>query len=231
MGKASTENSLERKCILKYIVKEQPQCPALFLDRDGVIIEDKHYLSDPREVKLCDGSLELIRYAFEYGWHVVIITNQSGISRGLFNWEDYEKVTKRVLDLLGKPMPISAIYANGYGPNASETTWRKPSPIMLIQASKDLNIDLSKSILVGDRHTDLKSGASAGVGTVAHVLTGHGKKERDIVTSYSRNSQFFLWKDYSPKLILLNSLKTFPLNILNYASTVYKSNFKNRKEI
>lgn len=93
--------------------------PALFLDRDGVIIEDRHHICNPDGVILCNGALKLIRSAANHGWPVVIITNQSGIARGLFSWEDYERVTERMLSLLGPEAPIAAIYANGHGPDAA----------------------------------------------------------------------------------------------------------------
>ena len=91
--------------------------PALFLDRDGVIIKDLDYISDPNDVTLEGGILELLFNAYIADWKVVVITNQSGISRGFFDWSDYDKVTRQMMKLLGKPTKISAIYANGFGPN------------------------------------------------------------------------------------------------------------------
>ena len=187
--------------------------PALFLDRDGVLIEDKHYLCNPDHVQLCAGVLNLLEQAKNNQWPVVVITNQSGIARGLFDWNDYESVTQCLLQLLGPEAPISAIYANGYGPNAPVNSWRKPSPGMLLAAAKDLNIDLSRSILVGDRLTDLQAGASAGLAFLIHVLTGHGKEERAAVESWAKQNQL---RTNSPpfKLTLINSLEDFPFEEL-----------------
>lgn len=187
--------------------------PALFLDRDGVLIEDKHYLCNPDDVQLCAGVTKLLEQAKNNQWPVVIITNQSGIARGFFDWVAYKRVTERLLQLLGPEAPISAIYANGYGPNAPVNSWRKPSPGMLLAAAKDLNIDLSRSVLVGDRLTDLQAGVSVGLSLLIHVLTGHGKEERAAVESWGK--QYQLLTNLPPlKLALINSLLDFPFKEL-----------------
>ena len=187
--------------------------PTLFLDRDGVLIEDQHYLCRPDHVQLCAGAKKLLEQAKSNQWPVVVITNQSGIARGFFDWAAYGRVTQRLLQLLGPEAPISAIYANGYGPNAPSNSWRKPSPGMLLAAAKDLNIDLSRSILVGDRLTDLQAGASAGLPLLIHVLTGHGKEERAAVKSWGK--QYQLLTNSPPfKLTLINSLEDFPFEEL-----------------
>ena len=182
--------------------------PALFLDRDGVLIEDKHYICNPDDVKLCHGAKKLLEQSKNNQWPVVVVTNQSGICRGLFDWSAYESVTQRLLQLLGTETLISAIYANGHGPNANLNSWRKPSPGMLLAAAKDLNIDLSRSILVGDRLTDLQAGASAGLPFLIHVLTGHGKQERAAIESWGKQYQLQR-KNSSFKLALINSLEDF----------------------
>lgn len=187
--------------------------PALFLDRDGVLIEDKNYICNPDDVQLCHGAKKLFDQAKNNQWPVVVVTNQSGIARGLFNWNDYENVTQRLLQILGSEILISAIYANGHGPNAPLNSWRKPSPGMLLAAAKDLNIDLSRSIIVGDRLTDLQAGASAGLPLLIHVLTGHGKQERAAIESWGK--QYQLQRKNPPfKLTLINSLLNFPFEEL-----------------
>ena len=187
--------------------------PALFLDRDGVLIEDKHYLCNPDDVQLCAGAKNLLEKAKNDQWPVVVITNQSGIARGLIDWNAYESVSQRLLKLLGPETLISAIYANGYGPDAPLNSWRKPSPGMLLAAAKDLNIDLSRSILVGDRLTDLQAGASAGLPLLIHVLTGHGQEERDAVESWAKQNQ--LPRNHSSSTFrLINSLLDYPFEEL-----------------
>lgn len=115
---------------------------------------------------------------------VVIITNQSGIERGYFDWNSYQEVTKRMLKMLGYPKSIGAIYANGYLKNQFDniSCWRKPSPGMLLKASEHLNLDLRNSAVIGDRCSDLDAGANADLRLLCHVLTGKGFQERDKVS-------------------------------------------------
>ena len=122
-------------------------------------------------------------------WPVVVITSQSGIARGLFDWNDYESVTQPLLHLLGHETLISAIYANGYGHDSPINSWRKQSPGMLLAAANDLNIDLSRSILVGDRLSDIQARASGGLPLLIHVITGHGKEERASVEAWGSKCQ------------------------------------------
>ncbi len=183
--------------------------PVLFLDRDGVLIEDKHYLSKPEEVEVFPGAKTLLENACQENWPVVLITNQSGIARGYFSWQDYELVTDRMLEILGPKAPLAGIYANGHGPDSLPNSWRKPGPGMLLAAATDLNLDLSHSLLIGDRLSDLKAGIRAGVPWLAHVLTGHGVKERKIVEKWFIQSRNSLGERSHFELLLLNSLYDF----------------------
>lgn len=189
--------------------------PALFLDRDGVLIEDCHHLCDPDQVRLCRGLMPVLIAAREMMWPVVVITNQSGIARGLFGWDAYERVTDRMLALLGQQAPIAAIYANGHGPDADRSSWRKPNPWMLVEAAADLNLDLSASLLIGDRLSDLQAGAAAGVLTLVHVLSGHGHREREAVVRWSEGPEEGGSRQNRRELLLLDSLESFPVETLN----------------
>ena len=135
--------------------------------------------------ELSKDGLEEILHSFNecLGYLNIIITNQSGISRKFFSWDDYEKVTNRMLEKIALPSAINAIYANGESPNDGNSfkSWRKPNPNMIIKAARDFNIDLSKSFLIGDRISDIQSGESAGLKNLIHVLTGHGNEERENV--------------------------------------------------
>ena len=203
---------LERRRLL--IGRFQTPTPALFLDRDGVLIKDKHHLCVPSNLELCPGAIALVATAHSQGWPVVVITNQSGIARGYFDWETYERVNDRLLELLESSAPVAAIYANGHGPQASPTSWRKPSPGMLLAAADDLNIDLNRSILVGDRLSDLQAGASACLPWLVHALSGHGKRERPAVEQWAGECAHSTNKNLDFELVLLESLLNFPLDRL-----------------
>ena len=196
--------------------------PSLILDRDGVVIKEEHYISDPKKVQLEKGVHRLILKANSIGWKVVIVTNQSGIYRGYFGWQEYEKVSNRLLEILGDQSLISGIYANGYGPNETERNWRKPNPDMILEASYDLNLDLTRSILIGDRLSDLLAGARADVSMLIHVETGHGESERKHIYNHiidkgdikkNPTSSFtFEDGDHSSSIKLLTSLNSFNLD-------------------
>lgn len=202
-------SELEKRLLLRQAFAN-PR-PALFLDRDGVVIEDKHHLHDPDEVTLCQGVQMLLTHANQSGWPVILITNQSGIARGFFTWRSYEAVTRRLLKLLGDSAQLAAIYANGHGPDAAPDSWRKPSPAMLLAAASDLNLDLHRSLLVGDRLSDLKAGTHAGLRWVAHVCTGHGEQERSQVLTWYQCNHHTSRETETLDLALLDTLSDFPL--------------------
>ena len=187
-----------------------------FLDRDGVIIKDKNYISNPDDVDLELGVIDFLRYLYESKIPVIIVTNQSGIFREIFNWDQYEKVNDRMLELIGPYNPILGIFANGLPPNASLNSWRKPSPDMILFASNLLKLSLSNSFLIGDKLIDIQSGVNAGIKNLIHVETGYGIKEKSKVKIfrndfYKKNKKlnkftnFYFLKD-------LNQYKSFLKN-------------------
>ena len=157
--------------------------PAIFCDRDGVLIKDCHYISNPKDVSILKGSKELLELAKFLNWHFIVITNQSGIERGIFSWLDYDQVTNRMIRLLGGEKLISGIYSNGFGPESNDS-WRKPNIGMIQEAGLDFNIDMKESILIGDRLTDLIAGYRASFKKLIHVKTGHGMKERNLIEDH-----------------------------------------------
>ena len=182
---------------------------AVFLDRDGVIIKDMHYLSDPERVILELGIKNLMQFAFDNFIPVFVVTNQSGIARKKFSWHDYFNVTNRMLEIIGSPNPIVGIYSNSYLETINNN-WRKPNPGMILNAANQFKINLKESFLIGDRITDLQAGVNAGIGNVVHLLTGHGLKEREgVKKSIMQNKLFFLNKK-SSMIYLLDNLLQFP---------------------
>tara|TARA_Y100001970_G_scaffold294370_1_gene451944 strand:+ start:45419 stop:46045 length:627 start_codon:yes stop_codon:yes gene_type:complete len=148
----------------------------LFLDRDGTIIQLISYLDDPSKVKIINGIIELIYKANNNGIKVIMITNQSGISRGYFDWNAFSKVNDKImLECESLGAHFDAIYACPDHPN-EPTNYRKPNPGMLLTAAKDLKLDLTQSIIVGDSIVDLQAGKRAGLNQGWLVSSGNGKK-------------------------------------------------------
>ncbi len=145
--------------------------PAVFLDRDGTLMEEVHYCRDPAEVRLLPGVIEGLQKLRTAGFRNVIITNQSGIGRGRIAPEEYEAVQARLLELIG-PRLIDATYFCPDAPGA-ESARRKPSPAMVLEAARDLGLDLARSWFIGDKAIDVQCGRAASVRAIL-VQTGYG---------------------------------------------------------
>jgi histidinol-phosphate phosphatase family protein len=137
---------------------------AAFLDRDGTIIRDTHFIGNPADVQLLDDAATAIRRLNERGMPVVVVTNQSGIARGYFTIDDYEAVRGRVDELLGAyGARIDATYMCPHHPDVSgECECRKPGTLLYRQAADDLGIDLAASWYVGDKLRDVQPARALG---------------------------------------------------------------------
>lgn len=152
---------------------------ALFLDRDGVINVDKHYVYRVEDCEFIEGIFDLCRKAKQDGYLVIVVTNQAGIAKGKYTEEDYFKFRDYVhAEFVKQGCPIDAEYYCPYHTDAviekycKNSEDRKPNPGMILKAQKDFDIDLSKSILIGDKQSDIEAGKRAGVGKLINVSTG-----------------------------------------------------------
>jgi histidinol-phosphate phosphatase family protein len=142
--------------------------PCLFLDRDGVVIEWMDYPSQASQVKVQPMVVELIRTAQKNGWWVAIVSNQSGLGRGYFSWEQYECVHQEMLrQLAQEKVWVDQIKMAPFYRATTEFEFmtgkglRKPRPGMIHQVCLDLNVDRTRSIMIGDNVTDMMAGAVA----------------------------------------------------------------------
>lgn len=159
---------------------------ALFLDRDGVINEDAGYVSKVEDFRFCDGIFEALREFMALGYTLVIITNQSGIGRGYYTQADYETLTNFMLDKFSENgVKIARVYHCPHVPEEG-CECRKPAPAMLIKAHKELGIDMTKSIMIGDKQSDIEAANSAGVAR-AYLLDGVGLKSvKDVLNEIKK---------------------------------------------
>ncbi|WP_417790224.1 D-glycero-alpha-D-manno-heptose-1,7-bisphosphate 7-phosphatase [Terasakiella pusilla] len=173
--------------------------PALFLDRDGVIVEEVHYLHKVEDVKLIDGAAALIAKANAQDIPVIVVTNQSGLARQMFGWDEFDAVQARMLDLLKSETGafVDGVYAcpfhkSGHPPFVHpDHEARKPNPGMLLRALDVFPIDKGASWIIGDKAGDLKAGKNAGLCGGVHVLTGHGRDEGETENARSLASSTF----------------------------------------
>ncbi|MDE2876152.1 MAG: HAD family hydrolase [Gemmatimonadota bacterium] len=155
---------------------------AVFADRDGTIIEDHQYTADPDRVSLIPGAADALLRLRELGFALVIVTNQSGIGRGLYTPADYHRVAAEVARQLAHAGVImDGTYFCPDGPGGDpHTTCRKPSPVMYRRAAADLGLETAGSYYVGDKRSDVLPARTLG-GTGILVRTGHGAGEEDRV--------------------------------------------------
>lgn len=154
--------------------------PALFIDRDGTLNEEVDYLHRPEEAVLTPGAARALARANARDIPVVVVTNQAGIAKGKFGWEDYEAVRARIDALLAaEGARVDATYCcpfheDGVGElGVVDHPDRKPNPGMLLRAAEALDLDLGRSWMIGDKLIDLEAGRRAGC-RCALVLTGYG---------------------------------------------------------
>ncbi len=159
---------------------------ALFLDRDGVVVEHVHYLCRVNDVRILPGVAKLIRRANTQGIPVVIVTNQAGIGRGVFDWPAFhathiEMVRQLAADGARLDLTIAVPHhEQGIAEwRHPDHPMRKPNPGMVLAARDKLNLNLGRSVLIGDRVSDLLAGKRAGLLNAIGVGTGYGQSERN----------------------------------------------------
>jgi histidinol-phosphate phosphatase family protein len=139
---------------------------ALFLDRDGTIIQDRGYMRDPALVELLPGAAKTLKAKQAGGWVLIVISNQSGVGRGLITTGEMEAVQSRFLEVTRNAgVKITASYFCPHRPDES-CHCRKPSTFHLEQAAREHDLDLSESWMIGDRRSDILCGKNAGCRTI-----------------------------------------------------------------
>ncbi len=143
---------------------------ALFLDRDGVINVEKNYVYRIEDFEFMEGILELCALAQKLDFKLIVITNQAGIGRGYYTVADYERLTEWMLQQFSSHgVCIDRVYycpyhpTEGIGKYRQDSFDRKPNPGMILKAKEDFSLDLSRSVLVGDKDSDLEAGRTAGI--------------------------------------------------------------------
>ena len=153
-----------------------PKSPAVFLDRDGTLMVDADYCHAPSLVEVYPGTAWELRRLREGGYRLVVITNQSGIGRGYFTETNYHRVQTEFFRQLGSHDLIDAVYFCPDTPFV-DSPRRKPAPGMILEAARDLDLDLARSFIVGDKADDIACGRNASLAGGVLVLTGKGRKQ------------------------------------------------------
>lgn len=147
----------------------------VLLDRDGTLIAEKHYLRDPDQVELLPGAVEGLRLLRENGFGLILVTNQSGIGRGMFSVEDLCLVHARLEGMLrDKGVWLDAIYTCPHAPE-EHCACRKPQPKLAFDAARDFGFELKTAWMVGDKAADVELATNCGARSVL-VRTGYGRE-------------------------------------------------------
>lgn len=154
----------------------EEQLQNILLDRDGTVIEERHYLADPDDVQLIPGVAPALRDLMSAGCRLFLVTNQSGIGRGYFSRDQYEAVQQRLLHLLrGEGVQLTATVMCPHAPT-DNCACRKPLSGLWEELRGMYALEPDRTIMIGDKTADLRFARSAGLKTAALVLTGHGRQ-------------------------------------------------------
>lgn len=159
--------------------------PALFVDRDGTVVEETDYLCRVDDIVVIPGAAEVIAAANRRSVPVIMVTNQAGIGRGYYGWAEFKSVQDAIVGSLAtEGANVDAVYACAHHPQAEgdlahpDHPARKPNPGMLLQAASALALDLKSSWLIGDKADDVEAAKRAGIAGALLVATGYGNAER-----------------------------------------------------
>ena len=153
---------------------------AVLLDRDGVINVEREYLWAVDAFEFVPGAVDALKRLADAGWRLVVVTNQSGIARGYYTEDDYQRLTAHMRARLARAgVQLNAVLHCPHLPDAAVDAYRmqcdcrKPAPGLLLRAARQLSLDLSRSVLIGDKLSDVQAGRAAGVGRCWLVRSGH----------------------------------------------------------
>lgn len=162
-----------------------PDSRAVFLDRDGTLVEERGYLTTPDDVALLPGAAAAVRALREAGWKVFVVSNQAAVAKGLITEEELGGIHLRLAALLAaEGARLDGLYWCPHHPEgtvpeyAQECGCRKPRPGLLEQAAREHGLELSRCVTVGDSARDVEAGRAAGTRTVL-VRTGHGRRAEE----------------------------------------------------
>jgi D-glycero-D-manno-heptose 1,7-bisphosphate phosphatase len=161
------------------------QRPAAFIDRDGVINEDRHHVHRIEDFVVIQGVVEGLRQLQDHGYALVVVTNQAGIAKGLYSQDDYDRLSGHMIELMARHgVRIDGVYHCPHHPEGSvpalttSCDCRKPAPGMMNRAARELGLDLEGSAMIGDKLSDVMAGRAAGVGLNVLVESGHALPNR-----------------------------------------------------
>jgi D-glycero-D-manno-heptose 1,7-bisphosphate phosphatase len=178
--------------------------PAIFLDRDGVIIENRPaYVRSLADVEFFPQALRALARISEKPYRIAVITNQAGVGKGIIPLAVAEQINRHIVEQVEKAGGrIDGVFLCPHSPGAG-CSCRKPQPGLFWQAAQELEIDLSRSIMIGDTVNDLRAGQNAGVGELALVRTGLGAGQESLLAHAGLQTTYTVFDDLEQALTCL----------------------------
>lgn len=194
----------------KFILKSKKMVSdkALFLDRDGVLIEDVHHINTPEKVKLCPNVINFLKKAREKNYDLVVITNQSSLSRSIISYEEYKKITSKFLSYIPSEIYPDLILSSFHLPNnvnnLNDYNWRKPGTGMIDFALEKRKYNKLKSFIIGDKLTDLVAGYNSGLAKILYIQSRLHKGQSDLVKKWAskNNIQYEKLLNLDPQIFI-----------------------------
>ena len=178
------------------LINQMKNGKALFLDRDGTLIYDKHYLSDPDEVEVIPAVGEALAQVLELGYQLFLFSNQSGVGRGYFSIEAVHACNQRMVELMGFTTTPFTETCLAIEPPEAPAVYRKPSPRFIVEMLEKYSLCAGECYMVGDKMCDWQAGINAGI-NAAGVLTGkpitadcHSYLNQHTIKVYKNISEF-----------------------------------------
>lgn len=155
--------------------------PAIFIDRDGVVNRDLGYVGHIENFHLIDGVVDALLLLQSLGYYLIIVTNQSGIGRGLYSSDDYNKLTDSYLKfMLSQGVEINDVFHCPHAPDDG-CQCRKPRPGMILTAIEKWSVDIDRSYIIGDKYSDIEAGVAAGLFGSVLVFDGDAPCPHDSI--------------------------------------------------
>lgn len=166
---------------------------ALFLDRDGVLILDKHYLKKEEDVQLIENVSEALLKALNHNYYLFLFTNQSGISRGYFNLDTVKKCNQKMINLININKKIFTEICIAPEIKIDPFSYRKPSPRFILEMINKYNLNIKECWMIGDRITDLQAGINANIKSV--LINNNNNIEQNTIDYIEKNKKnIFVFK-------------------------------------
>ncbi|WP_288261476.1 HAD-IIIA family hydrolase [uncultured Prochlorococcus sp.] len=179
------------RSISKFTLKSKKKLfkKALFLDRDGVLIEDVHHINSPEKVKLCPKVLDFLKDARKKNYGLIVVTNQSSVSRSIISYQEYKAITSKFLSLLTEDIYPEFILSSFHLPkntnNLENYNWRKPGTGMIDYVLNISKFNTSQSYIIGDKLTDLIAGYRSGLSNFIYVKSKLHSNQSNLIKNWS----------------------------------------------